>query len=184
MDTKPITTAADRHAQVYTTPGLPPFEYFPIGRQGQLWHGRNPLTAFDIETLADSCGITHILDLREPREWNAPGRFGGEALDEIAVRSIVRLNVPVADTTPPTDDDFTDAVEFLNAAWLLPNSHIYVHCRYGRERTGTVLMAWRALHDGIDCENALATLNAEGAHLSPLPYQRLEAQRWVSSRRR
>lgn len=96
----------------------------------------------------------------------------------------MRLNVPVADTTPPTDDDFTAAVNFLNVAWLLPNSRIYVHCRYGRERIGTVLMAWQARNDGIDCEDALAAMNAERAHLSPLPHQRGEAQRWVSSPRR
>ena len=178
-----VLTARERHAEVYATPGLPPFQYFPIGEQGRLWHGRNPLTAIDIQTLADSCGVTHILDLREPQEWASPGRFGGEAIAEIEERGIVWLNVSIRDTTPPNDTDFTKAIAFLQAAVNMPGSHLYVHCRYGRERTGTVLMAWRALNDGTDCDTALAALNAEEAHLTPLPHQQREAQRWVARQR-
>ncbi|MES2463663.1 MAG: dual specificity protein phosphatase family protein [Armatimonadota bacterium] len=183
MEEEEVINAIERHTEVYSKPGLPPFQYFSIGTNHRLWHGRNPLTAIDIETLANSCGITHILDLREPQEWASAGRFGGEAIAEIESCGIVRLNVPVKDTTPPGDADFANAVAFLDAAFALPDSRIYVHCRYGRERTGTVLMAWRALHDDTSCDAALAALNAEGAQLSPLPHQRLEAHRWVIRQR-
>jgi protein-tyrosine phosphatase len=108
-----------------------------------------------------------------------PGRFGSEAITEIESRGIVRLNVPIPDTTPPEDDAFARAIAFLQAADDLPNSRLYVHCRYGRERTGTILMAWQALRNGTDGETALAALNAAGARLTPLPHQRLQAELWL-----
>jgi protein-tyrosine phosphatase len=183
VDEEETINAIERHGEVYAKPGLPPFQYFSIGEQRRLWHGRNPLTAIDVRTLANSCGITHILDLREPQEWSSVGRFGSEALREIEACGIIRLNIPVRDITPPEDADFTKAAEFLDEALAEPESRVYVHCRYGRERTGTVLMAWRALRDGTTCDAALAALNAAGAHLSPLPHQQREAHRWLARKR-
>ncbi len=182
-DEEEAINAIERHGEVYAKPGLPPFHYFSIGEQCRLWHGRNPLTAVDVQTLTDSCGITHILDLREPREWSSAGRFGSEAIREIEARGVIRLNIPVRDITPPEDADFTNAAAFLDEAFAVPGSRIYVHCRYGRERTGTVLMAWKALRDGTTCEAALAALNNAGAHLAPLPHQQREAHRWLARQR-
>jgi hypothetical protein len=176
--------AKARHQAVYTTPGLPRFVYHRACASERLWHGRNPLTAVDVELLL-SLGVTHVLDLRERWEWAAPGRFGGEAVAAFAdaAAGIERLHLPVEDGGTPDGEGFARAVAFLDGAYTVPSGRAYVHCRLGRERTGAVLAAWRALRDGTTAAAALTALNAEGARLDPLPHQLRAAQEFVDSAR-
>lgn len=172
--------AVRRHAAVYATPGLPPFTFRSVGAERRLWHGRNPLTAVDVRQLSE-LGITHVLDLRERWEWAAPGRFGSESIAEMEALGIVRCHLPIRDTDISEATQFAAAVGFLQEAWANENHRLFVHCRFGKERTGMILGAWRALRDETDVSTALAALNAEGAVLDPLPHQRQAAQHWLQS---
>jgi hypothetical protein len=64
---------------IYAIKNLPPFNYDWVDER--VMAGRNPLTCGDVQLL-QTFGITHILDLREAREW-APPKFGAEAIAEI-----------------------------------------------------------------------------------------------------
>lgn len=142
------------HQTVYATPGLPPLEYNQVA--DRLWAGRNPLTSVDVEQLA-GLGVTHILDLREPWEWQAP-RFGDEALSELVRRRVTRHHLPVPDAGVPTAAQFEQAFIFLRGALRDPQFQVYVHCRAGIERTSAVLVAYLGRTWSLDYNQALSAL--------------------------
>jgi protein-tyrosine phosphatase len=157
---------------------FPTFEFDPI--TPRLLAGRNPLTAEDIERLRER-GVTHVLDLREAREW-APPRWGREALEEIERLGIERLHVPVEDTRPPADEDFERAVGFLERALEVEGSVVYVHCRAGQERTGAVLAAYVGRRDGVGVGEAVAVLQRRRPVIRLLAEQREAVERWLERR--
>jgi ADP-ribosyl-[dinitrogen reductase] hydrolase len=93
------------HGQVYGTKGLPAFNFDWV--TDQIMAGRNPLTRRDVE-IVKALGITHILDLREPREWAAP-KHGAEAVDQIQSCGLQRLHLPIVDMGESTADDLDRA---------------------------------------------------------------------------
>jgi protein-tyrosine phosphatase len=144
----------------------------------RLKAGRNPLTADDVRSLAED-GITHVLDLREPHEWEPP-RLGQEALDEMAARGLERLHLPIEDVSPPTLETLDTAVAFIDDALMNPAARVYVHCRAGMERTACVLVAWHARAHGVDYDTALAALRRGRPVLSPLPDQTAVTREWIA----
>jgi rhodanese-related sulfurtransferase len=124
---------------------IPDFEFDTI--TPRLLAGRNPLTADDVAQLRER-GVTHILDLREAREWAGPGRLGSEAVEAIPRAGIERLNLPIGDMTAPAAEDFDRACAFLERALEEPESVVFVHCRAGQQRTGAILAAHVARQQG------------------------------------
>ncbi len=161
-------------------PGIPAFDYHAIGNT-RLWHGRNPLTAWDVELLQRD-GITHVLDLRQPHEWGeGSAMFGGEAVDTLAGTGdgIRRKHIPIPDGGIPGKTEFAESVAFLETTLATPDTHVYVHCRLGRERTGAILAAYYAKSHGVSVEEAVTALNAQGAKIRP-NHEQLEATReWI-----
>ena len=165
-----------------TTPGLPAFAYRAIGRT-RLWHGRNPLTASDVEALR-AVGITHLLDLREPHEWGVRSSFvGGEAVAALTApeTGIVRENIAIGDGGVPTPKQFAAGCAFIeNALHGNPDARVYVHCRMGLQRTAAILAAYYARAHGITAHEALNTLNEQGAILDPTAAQLRATREWIS----
>jgi protein-tyrosine phosphatase len=142
-----------------------------------MFAGRNPLTSYDVDVLAAQ-GITHILDLRHPVEWEPP-RFGAEAVADIERRGLHRLNVPIRDVSEPTMADLDTACQFLEEALEDSNSRVYVHCRAGVERTAAILVAYYARHYGVSYEDALSRLCEGRDCLCPTWEQRDVVLRWL-----
>jgi ADP-ribosyl-[dinitrogen reductase] hydrolase len=166
-----------RHRQVYATEVPPPFNSDWV--TDRILAGRNPLTGRDMELLC-GMGITHVLDLRESREWAGP-KFGIEALDEVERLGLQRLHVPVCDTKPPTSEDLDHAYRFLEATLTKENARVYVHCRAGMERTAAILVAYYARHNGVSYEEALAFVKRGRPVLGPLPDQEKVVRRWLNT---
>src|SRR5262252_2113697 len=83
-------------------------------------------------------GITVIVDLRaDDANKIAWERRQAES------RGIRFVNIPVSGWSPPTNDQ---VVQFLS---LFKNEHekVFVHCRYGEDRTGVFVAAYRMAHD-------------------------------------
>ncbi|MHB9146298.1 MAG: protein-tyrosine phosphatase family protein [Symbiobacteriia bacterium] len=158
---------------------MPGFEYSRL--QKGLWAGRNPLFEKDVEELA-RLGIRHIIDLREPAEWTDPW-FGQEALDALEAHGIRRMHLPVVDMGAPDAETLTRAVETIQAA-LAAGEPLYIHCRAGMERTGAVLVAWRASTRGESYDKALGALRSNRPILNPLPRQREAVEAWLEARAR
>jgi rhodanese-related sulfurtransferase len=170
----------ERHAVVYASGQVPAFVHWKVA--ARLRAGRNPLTALDVADLA-SLGITHVLDLREECEWSGPDLFGSEAIEALARRGIERRNVPIQDYRVPRDADLAAAVAWIEEVLAGRQRRLYVHCRAGIQRSGTVLAAWRAWTSGEPFGVALWTVRRHGWPADPLPHQVDAAERWLAHRR-
>jgi ADP-ribosylglycohydrolase/protein-tyrosine phosphatase len=167
-----------RHTQVYSTKGLPAFNYDWV--TDQIMAGRNSLTCRDVEILS-ALGITHILDLREPQEWASP-KFGADAVEEIERCGLQRLNLTVRDMREPTVEALDTACQFLDDALKKEENRVYVHCRAGMERTAAILIAYYARHHGVSYDEALSRLREGRPIFAPLPDQEQAVRQWLKTR--
>jgi len=164
------------HDRTYSTPGLPRFEIHELNER--LLAGRNPLSAIDAQRLVDA-GVTHVVDLREPQEWEAAGRFGRGAVEELGVLGIGRLHVPVTDGGAPSTGALDAAVRWISRVTEQDGSRIFVHCRAGQERTAAVLAAYIASHWVLTLDQAIDWLAAQYGG-RPLPPQEQAVREWLA----
>lgn len=166
-----------QHETIYATPYLPAFNADWV--TPRIMAGRNPLSARDVAWMK-SQGITHILDLREAREWKAP-KFGHVALEAIEKRGIQRLHLEVWDMNAPKRQTFEAACRFIEEALLQPEARVYVHCRAGMERTAAILIAYYAKAHGVSYDQALGELKKGRPILTPLPPQEQATRCWIET---
>jgi tyrosine-protein phosphatase SIW14 len=97
-------------------------------------------------------GIKRVIDLREKSGATA---FEKETLEKLGIKY---TNVPFAGFSAPTDQQIQSVLKLLtdNA------SPVLVHCRRGKDRTGTVIACYRIQHDGWDNRRALAEAKEHG----------------------
>lgn len=160
-------------------PDVPAMEFSCIVPD-RVYMGRNPLSRYDVERLVEEAGITHILDLREAWEY-APPRRGEEALNSLVERGILRAHIPVRDMGALTPADLDACIAFMEETLSAPDARLYLHCRAGRERSGSVAVAWYAHKHGIGYEAALSRLQQIRPSLCPLPAQEHALRVWLNS---
>jgi tyrosine-protein phosphatase SIW14 len=85
--------------------------------------------------------VTIDLDLREPGEAIEQERAEAEKL------GIKYINVPMPPLSAPNREEMSQALAVLLAADS-GTDRVFVHCRRGRDRTGTVIACFRIQHDG------------------------------------
>lgn len=91
-------------------------------------------------------GIATVIDLRDDDE-NA---LKEKALAESA--GLRFINLPLGNWSRPDEKD----IAAIEAAIDLPeNQPVFVHCKRGADRTGTVIAVYRMRHDGWDAKRAL-----------------------------
>jgi hypothetical protein len=78
--------------------------------------------------------------------------------DDIPYRVAFRkLRVPVVDDTDAKIENyFEEAIAFIQAALVLPNTVVLVHCKHGQSRSATVLAAWLMIHGDAETKLAIA----------------------------
>jgi protein tyrosine/serine phosphatase len=92
-------------------------------------------------------GITTIVDLRgENREKVLWERRQAESL------GMRFVNIPVSGWAPPTSEQ---VLQFLSLFRDDPNQKIFVHCRYGDDRTGVFVATYRMAVEKWPAEKAL-----------------------------
>jgi tyrosine-protein phosphatase SIW14 len=97
--------------------------------------------------------VALVIDLRERGVQTSVEQEMVEAL------KMKYLNIPFHNWGAPTDD------QMRRVLWLLVNGDtqkIFVHCRRGKDRTGTVIACYRIQHDGWDNRKALAEAHRYG----------------------
>lgn len=167
-----------RHLEVYGHHPLRPMEVHQL--EPRLLSGRQPLSELDARQLADH-GVTHVLDLRQEREWKGTGRQGAAAVAALAELGVERLALPIADGEAPDPATLDLAVDFIARAIGEEDSTgcVYVHCRAGIERTGTILLAYLARRDRQSVARTLESLTDPDRPYAPLPWQIDAVRRWV-----
>jgi protein-tyrosine phosphatase len=92
-------------------------------------------------------GITHFIDLTSPADPVKPYH---------ALTGAVRINHPIADFGVPSPLQMQGILQSIRSA-LNQGGKVYVHCKAGIGRTGTVAATWLT-EQGLDDKQALALL--------------------------
>lgn len=100
-----------------------------------------------------SLGIRRVIDLRED---GAPERKEAAALSKLGIKYV---NIPMKPFSAPSQEDVGSVLAMLLNDGEGP---VFVHCRRGKDRTGTVIACYRMQHDGWTNERALAEARAHG----------------------
>ncbi len=107
-------------------------------------------------------GVKTILDLRERDERSLAEERAVTAL------GMQYVNVAMSGLTPPTEAQITRVLGLLEDS---SSGAVFVHCRRGADRTGSVIAAYRIDHDHWDNARALKEAMADGMSFFQLPRQ-------------
>lgn len=106
-----------------------------------------------IKRLAER-GVKTVIDLRLPSEHSIAHEK--EMVESNGMRFV---NVPMRGLAAPTEDQLYGVLRILNDSKQWP---VFVHCRRGADRTGTVLACYRISHDNWNNQKALEEAKGYG----------------------
>ena len=98
-------------------------------------------------------GIRRVIDLREKSEAT---EFEKETLEKLGIKYI---NIPLAALSAPSNAQIQSVLKLLTDNDSGP---VLLHCRRGKDRTGTVIACYRIQHDGWNNQRALAEAKEHG----------------------
>jgi protein tyrosine/serine phosphatase len=98
-------------------------------------------------------GVKLILDLRGSGEATLQER------DEARQLGMRYVNVPLPPFSAPTNEQVQRVLVLLTNHGTEP---VFVHCRRGKDRTGTIVACYRIQHDGWTNAKALAEAESFG----------------------
>jgi tyrosine-protein phosphatase SIW14 len=117
----------------------------------QIYRGGQP-TQEGFQKLSQ-LGIKTVIDLRQP---------GDRSLAEkkiVEAAGMHYVSVPMRGFQTPTAEQITKVLSLFNDSTAGP---VFVHCRRGADRTGTVVACYRISHDGWENTRALAEARSLG----------------------
>src|ERR1700694_4976491 len=103
----------------------------------QLYRGAQPQPG-GLEKLK-ALGVTTIVNLR------GKGEQTQEEDDAARAIGLRYYNVPLPEFSKPRDADVQRVLDIINVP---ENQPVFVHCRHGEDRTGTIIACYRISHDG------------------------------------
>ena len=140
--------AAPSFAEKLSVDGLP-----NLGKvSAQLFRGAQP----NLSDLAElqKLGVTTIVDLRsESSRTRELERVRAEAL------GIHFVSIPVGGFSNPSS---AQVAQFFALLRQTPRQTVFVHCRFGHDRTGVFIATYRIAFDHWSAEQARAEMNAFG----------------------
>lgn len=98
-------------------------------------------------------GVKMIIDLRETSQSTEFEKHEAEKL------RIKYVNVPFPPFSAPKPDEMDRVLSLLTSNG---SQTVFVHCRRGKDRTGTVIACYRVQHDHWDNQSALAEAKKHG----------------------
>uniref|UniRef100_A0A7S2GLA7 Protein-tyrosine-phosphatase n=1 Tax=Haptolina brevifila TaxID=156173 RepID=A0A7S2GLA7_9EUKA len=121
--------------------------------------GALPLKS-DLPTLARIERVTGLINFCD--------EFDGHS--EYEAWGMRQLRLPTLDYTSPTAQQLETGLDFIRRQ--PPGGSVYVHCKAGRGRAGTMLMAYMIDDKGMSPSAAQAALLAARPHVSPRLWKR------------
>ena len=98
-------------------------------------------------------GVKTIINLRNDDERARAEKAEAESM------GFRYFNIPFASFDRPSDKAVDEVLKLLNTQ---ENSPLFIHCKRGSDRTGTVIAIYRIEHDGWDGEKAKAEAKRYG----------------------
>lgn len=92
---------------------------------------------------------------------------------------IVQLRIPTVDFTSPTLESVERGVAFMQDQ-IRQGRRVYVHCKAGRARSGTVVLCWLIAARGMDPATAQARILQRRPHANPHIARRPVVQKFWS----
>lgn len=92
-------------------------------------------------------GVKTIIDLREP------GSRANAEKREVEQAGMHYINIPFSGYRAPSDQQVAQVLALFDDPAA---GAVFIHCRRGADRTGTVVACYRILHDHWTNQNALA----------------------------
>lgn len=117
-------------------------------------------------------GVTTIVDLRGNR---GPVSREREQAESLGMRFI---DIPVSGWSPPSNQQ---VAEFLKLFQRDPTQKIFVHCYYGRDRTGVMVAAYRMAQQHWTPDQAVAEMDSFGFHYHLYPAMTSYVRRFPST---
>jgi len=99
-------------------------------------------------------GVKTVIDLRLPSEHSI-----AHEKELVESNGMHFVSVPMRGLMAPTDDQLYGVLRILNDSKQWP---VFIHCRRGADRTGTVLACYRISHDNWNNQKALEEAKAYG----------------------
>lgn len=102
-------------------------------------------------------GVKTVIDLRRD------GETGGHSIkaeaSAVEAAGMRYVSVPMAGLFAPSDEDVRKVLDILESG-----DPVFVHCRKGKDRTGTVIACYRIEHDGWTNKKAMKEAKSLGIH--------------------
>ncbi len=152
-----------------------PKDNFRVVTSGKLYRAKQ-LTPKAFGKYAKTHGITTVLNLRTDQvrkpSWQRQKK-------EIEKQGCAVVSIPMRGFAYPTPQQVSALLEFFSTT----KGPILIHCRRGRDRTGTVAALWRIEYEGADYREAQKELTFWRHGHVGLPMKRF-LQLWVNLRKK
>lgn len=142
-----LALAAVGHAADVIAPGVVNFHQVNAG----IYRGAQPSDA-GYRSLA-KIGVKVVMDLRNQGDDEARER---KAVESAGMKYV---SIPLGELSAPNPADLRRALDILEQQ---KDGPVFLHCRRGKDRTGTVVACYRIEHDGWNNEKALAEARSYG----------------------
>jgi tyrosine-protein phosphatase SIW14 len=126
-----------------------------------VYRGAQP-TVQGFQNLAN-LGVKTVIDLREAGDQTA---WEHHAVESSAMRYI---SIPFRGMSAPTPANMAKVLAIFDDPSAGP---VFVHCRRGKDRTGTVIACYRISHDGWNNQKALAEARSYGMRWTEVAMRR------------
>jgi protein tyrosine/serine phosphatase len=131
-------------------PGIPNFHQV----NDHIFRGAQPAPkAWD--SLA-RMGVKVVIDLRREHEEGHSIAAEAKAVEAAGMRYV---NVPMNGIVAPRDEDIRKVLDIFNGP-----DPVFVHCKLGKDRTGTVIACYRISHDRWKNGQAMEEAKSIGLH--------------------
>jgi tyrosine-protein phosphatase SIW14 len=132
-------TAPGAVSSFVSVPGIPNFHQV----NDHVFRGGQP--AAEAWPSLARLGVKTVIDLRREDEHSTA--VEGQA---VAAAGMNYFNVPMKGVVAPTNEQIAKVLELLNS-----QEPVFVHCKRGADRTGTVIACYRIAHDRWERKQAL-----------------------------
>ena len=123
-----------------------------------MYRGGQP-TPTGFQSLAQ-LGVKTVIDLRRVNEHSTTSEA-----QVVEADGMHYINVPLSGVAAPPDSDVSKVLALLGAGAEGP---VFVHCRRGADRTGTIIACYRIEHDGWRNGQALKEAKSFGMNWTEL----------------